>query len=386
MLNERINKNENSGHFAFLDSLRGLAALTVIASHYVLSYGLLCKKAWCDRLLSNTPFHIWWDGYAAVSLFFVLSGFVLSLKSFKESESASDLCIYWRKQFAPYVIMRFFRIGFPYGVAVLLGLLFRTFIPLYSDGALVPGDWFFRFWNDRLSLGMLLKELDLLGFHELSLLPQAWTLSIELVISLFIPLGIMLVFISDALAFLLAVFMLFFQSNICFVFHFLIGIILAKRYVLIGDYVQKHRAWQVILLCVGLFFYTFRFGFSVYLNEYWNAEIPDPIIFGVSALGSVCLLASVLASKRLKKHLLQPALCALGRLSYSIYLIHFAVLLRITPWFFHEFKALVHDPLLAWCLGLMVTISVSVLLAIPSFKWVEMGGVRIGRWLLSRYL
>lgn len=89
---------KESAHLAWLDSVRGLAALAVVASHYVRGYDLPCRGGACDRLLSNTPLRIWWDGAAAVSLFFVLSGLVLSLRYFRAGAagfSRADLAGYW---------------------------------------------------------------------------------------------------------------------------------------------------------------------------------------------------------------------------------------------------------------------------------------------------
>src|SRR4051794_39802460 len=70
---------------SFLDSVRGIAALSVVANHYVLAYGMP-KWQW---VLSRTPLSIWWDGPAAVSMFFVLSGLVLSIKHFHATKNPS---------------------------------------------------------------------------------------------------------------------------------------------------------------------------------------------------------------------------------------------------------------------------------------------------------
>lgn len=68
-------------HISYLDTIRGLAALTVISEHYVIAYGLPCETPLCQQILDFSPLHIWWDGTAAVSMFFVLSGLVLSIRS-----------------------------------------------------------------------------------------------------------------------------------------------------------------------------------------------------------------------------------------------------------------------------------------------------------------
>ena len=74
-----------------LDGLRGLAAFVVVVHHaFLVSPGLadsyqgqraqLTGGWW----LTHTPLHLVWDGPAAVIVFFVLSGFVLTLPFLRE--------------------------------------------------------------------------------------------------------------------------------------------------------------------------------------------------------------------------------------------------------------------------------------------------------------
>lgn len=63
--------------FAELDSLRGIAAFLVMSSHLIMLE--FYNKSEYYHLLDDTPFRIFWSGHQSVILFFVLSGFVLSL-------------------------------------------------------------------------------------------------------------------------------------------------------------------------------------------------------------------------------------------------------------------------------------------------------------------
>lgn len=65
-----------SMRFHELDGLRGLAALTVFASHLVGSFNFHSNSF---AIINNSPLHIFWHGEGAVHLFFILSGFVLTL-------------------------------------------------------------------------------------------------------------------------------------------------------------------------------------------------------------------------------------------------------------------------------------------------------------------
>ncbi|WP_264293866.1 acyltransferase family protein [Diaphorobacter aerolatus] len=75
--------------FASLDGLRGVACVVVVICHYLQIYvpaafegkypDLFGEKWWV-----NSPLNLLFNGHAAVILFFVLSGFVLSAPFFRE--------------------------------------------------------------------------------------------------------------------------------------------------------------------------------------------------------------------------------------------------------------------------------------------------------------
>ena len=70
-----------------LDGLRGLAALVVVVCHSLLiapvfadAYrGILPRTGTWQWMLTSTPLHLFWAGNEAVLVFFILSGFVLTL-------------------------------------------------------------------------------------------------------------------------------------------------------------------------------------------------------------------------------------------------------------------------------------------------------------------
>lgn len=81
--------------FEYLDALRGLACLMVVFSHCTLVFFPVIHSFetyenadafYVQYFLNQSPFGVFWSGTAAVYIFFVLSGIVLS-HSFSRKES-----------------------------------------------------------------------------------------------------------------------------------------------------------------------------------------------------------------------------------------------------------------------------------------------------------
>src|SRR3954454_3511925 len=78
-----------SARYTALDGLRGIAALVVVIHHSLLLIAVLASPYFTGRSaaaagtfawwLLYTPLHLVWEGTGAVYVFFVLSGFVLTL-------------------------------------------------------------------------------------------------------------------------------------------------------------------------------------------------------------------------------------------------------------------------------------------------------------------
>lgn len=123
--------------FEELDSLRGLAAITVVIHHL----SLVVPSILLNEKLKFTLLHILWAGHEAVILFFVLSGFVLSLPYLnKKAPSYRD-----------YLIKRLCRIYIPYAASIvvaviLMAMLSRRGIPELS--AMINNTWITSFSSD----------------------------------------------------------------------------------------------------------------------------------------------------------------------------------------------------------------------------------------------
>jgi len=323
----------------YIDSLRGFAALSVCFSHFALafnpSYSFLTQ-------FHNHPIHFLWDGAAAVSLFFVLSGFVLSLKYFnKENYNLSLLKFY---------IARIFRLMLPFIVCLLASYWAYTFIwQLYvTQPETTP--WLYNEWS------MLEKQKDSSFWTQFFLVlpqtshfyvPQAWTLTLELQLSFLLPL--LMVWIKHKVFSLFLFFLCIIPLEVYYqqqtysiytiaLFHFSLGIFLAKNIHFIKyQYQRSNKLVKLLFWSIALLFYSFRYT----LYPWFFDSLLRPIdVSYMTALGSGMLIALIIASHHMQKILNFKPFVLIGKISYSIYLLHFLLLLTLVPGLIHYLNTL----------------------------------------------
>jgi peptidoglycan/LPS O-acetylase OafA/YrhL len=362
-------------HITYLDSIRGLAAFTVINDHFVTAYDLPCVDSFCKNLLDLTPLHIWWDGSAAVSMFFVLSGLVLSLKYFRLGHQA-DLNNF---KLLPYITGRLFRIWLPYVVILMISAAFywHTVNSPLLNTALPPTEWIVNMWrNHALTPIAMLRESFLLSLPAMVvLLPQAWTLTIELVLSLLLPIGLLLEKQGSlwlALFSLIAVFLLGVSP---FLLHFALGLLIARYYTVIANYLRPKPWLRRFILLLGLLFYT---AISTTAHVF-----SETFMWIVTGLGAGLIIIYTISSHRTQSFLEWPILRQLGKVSYSAYLIHMLILLCLTPFLLTQLELFSSNHLWLWLGAWLLTVISVQLLSLLSYYYIEIPSISLGRKLIN---
>ena len=159
-----------SSHISIINSLRGIAALSVCLYHFV------CTTT--GYITNQNLLDIFHYGAKGVQVFFIISGIVIPLSMIKSEYEFSF--------FPKFILKRFIRIEPPYIGVVILGIIYlivRNYIPSSADVDLTPSlrDVF-------LHLGYLVPFVEDAQWIN----PVFWTLSIEfqyyLILALTIPL------------------------------------------------------------------------------------------------------------------------------------------------------------------------------------------------------
>jgi peptidoglycan/LPS O-acetylase OafA/YrhL len=369
-----------------LESIRGLAALMVAGSHSLLVYPTTGVSNWVTnsmRLVLN--------GDAAVTMFFLLSGLVLGMGLQREGKGSAQT-------FLNYAIRRMFRI---YPVFFVSTIVVLTFLFL-GQKWFGNGGWFNHVSTYRKTLlntevlpsKSLIRDNLLLMNSTLNIV--TWTLGVELFCSLMLPFthfarlrmpasGLWMILLACfSLVFLSKWFLLlgwielegsFNWSIFGFLFLFYLGYLLP----ILGPqcfsrFKPRPRVTRVLFLLFTMVWLsanslqdTYRIGAGLAV---WG-------ILGLLLYGADLREFKLLDSISVRK---------LGKISYSFYLLHDLVLVVIArcvaQWIFHAHTPA--SPLLSNIAIAIVSIAMAALLASVAHRFVELPGIRCGKFLCER--
>ena len=164
--------SKKSSHIPVIDSFRGLAASLVCFYHFVYTT--------IDYIQTDWILEIFHHGKRGVQLFFIISGIVIPLSLIKSKYKLNN---WW-----PFIMKRFIRIEPPYLAAILVGIIYlivRNYIPGSASIDLTPS-----LLEIILHLGYLIPFFEETNWIN----PVFWTLAVEfqyyLVLSLIFPMAI----------------------------------------------------------------------------------------------------------------------------------------------------------------------------------------------------
>lgn len=378
-----------SHRFRELDSLRGLAACTVVAQHcllilpqtYVLVSGGYRGKSSIIYALIFSPIHILWAGREAVILFFLLSGFVLSLPFYSGQKI----------HYASFLVKRICRIYIPYAVAVTIAIAAAHAFSRHGIYGL--SKWFNYVWTVPLDWQMVRNHYLLLGsFDNARLDPVIWSLVQEMRISIIFPLLMFFVLRFDWKIILASAIALYYIvgyrldplgiTNLHLPYN---DVLMTARYIgmfLAGALIAKHRRTLIqcyqslpplghfLMLAAGIGLYTYTWLFPE-IHAIHEQYICDAAI----CLGAALIIIAALSSQRLSQCLQKKPLILLGKISYSIYLFHAIELIACFNIFYGK---------LPYVSILGIAISSIFVVSVAAYYLCEEPSIKLGRYLTRR--
>lgn len=364
--------------FKSLDSIRGLAALAVLFGH--ISGMFIWPEKWIKWMkwpLLNMAF----DGRSAVTMFFVLSGFVLAYPYVSGAGARLNVPLFYAR--------RIIRIWLPWFCAFVLALICRCWLfqPFATHPPANCSYWQLPVrWQE-----VLLQCVFLFHNGPGQILPQDWSLGIELIGSALIPLLVILAWkplhwlwlsLLAAVLFVIVPQESYFNSG-SFYTSFILGVLLARHHgALIAKMKQLKFHHRLFVLLAGVALYQAR---RIEDHFGYNEAMADQVAWVICSIGCVFIIAASLSSRRIDAFLITRPVLWVGHISYSIYLLQSMVIICFLPPLFAALNRLGFgaSPWLlpfSWVCGLTLTLA----LAWPFYLLVEVPSVNLGRTLSSK--
>ena len=378
--------NTSPLHLDFLDGIRGWAALMVVFSHL-----FICLFPKILPVLTGPWFRFISDGGLAVYIFFVLSGFALSIGPLSRGRA---------KPFAAAVLSRYVRLLIPILVTSFLVLLLlkagwmfhRAAIPIVGDT-----EWLSRFYVLTPSLsGMLQFSFWGVFYGDSSYNSSLWTMAWEITGSLLVyvllwartrqpralwPVAVLLLLASltvDAAVWQSARLSASLQSQAWLLYlhgagavpSFLTGYAMAWLY--------AHRRAPRYRTIIGMAGAGGVIALVTVLSRGMELAL-IPLSLALWSLASV-FVGSVLLAFPLQRFFSLPLSRWLGHISFPLYLVHISVLCSLGCWLIVRVDAAGYGPVAMVSIVSAAVLGVSLLLA-HLLQPMERASIRASRWV-----
>lgn len=346
--------SDSSPRITSLDGLRGLAALGVVLYHLsLLAHPALSASTWA--WMTQSPLKVLFPGTEAVLVFFVLSGLVVALPALRPGFS-------WRRYY-PARLLRLY-------VPVLGALVFATILILVlpRDPSTMPeGSWMRDAQASEVTPAAFLAEASLLP-ESYDIDNVLWSLRWELFFSLLLPLFVWFALRCRRASIPLAVLamlatvagrLLEIDALVYFPV-FLLGTIIAINVDAIRAFAERrdsHWLWPgVAVLSIALLLASW-FARPLVAG---GIEIAD-LLWGLAGIGAFGVVVVTIAWRRARTVLERPSAQWLGRISFSLYLVHAPILGTLGYLFGME----------RWWLTCVIGLPLSIVVGAVFHRWVE---------------
>lgn len=383
-----------AGKIDYLDGLRGIAAVNVMIMHFfvvlapAMIYGsrMSSRLGSIEHLFSGTPLGLIGAGNFSVCIFFVLSGYVLTQKYFATRDKNIIISS---------AVRRYIRLVVPVFVTVILAYLLAStgLFHYFLEAVAVTGNNnYANYWTFTPNIFSAVKSAlwGSIFSGDDTYNPVLWTMTTEFYGSMLV-FGMALFFgsIRTRWTFYLASAVLFFNT---YYLAFIIGMVFADIFNNKKPIFKTGNSTVLsIILFLGLILGSYPIGtvtadsFYGFLN---NGLFRTPKLT-YHIIGSGMVMYVLLNSRRLQYVLSSQVPVFLGKISYSLYLIHFLIISTFTCAVF-----LFLHSILPYGAAFSISCFLSLLLILPFsylfYKYVDTAGVELSKsfynWLYTCYI
>lgn len=375
----------------YLESIRGIAALAVVFHHVVLAFAPAIYETQRTlpiliRILLVSPVSLLINGDFAVRIFFVLSGFVLSLSYFRKKQT---------RVLTAAVSRRYLRLMLPALGSVIFAWVLLKFGWYWNrEAAALMGSpqthhWLLRWFRLDRSFADAVREGAYGTFFHFdfrrTLNSNLWTMPIEWAGSLIVFSLLALCGWVQRRFFVYAIVVItFYAIEWPFLVDFVAGLALCDVFTRCerSDWeTWLSPVWPTAALVGGLIlggilreWPNTHAGFSYYFVSCW------------SVLPAILIVGGVAFSSKLHHTLESRAMAFLGKISFPLYLFHLFVIFSLGCWLYVCLRGWAMSHPSSALISAVVCIAISVLLAWALYFILELPTLRfarrVGQWFM----
>ncbi|MEH2279637.1 MAG: acyltransferase [Nostoc sp.] len=345
--------SSNNNHFAYLNGLRGLAASIVVIFHFLMVFypatvngNPKISHIPVDVWLYNSPFGFFYNGRFAVSIFFVLSGYVLTKSYFinKDKEILiKRLLARYPRLFIPSVVSMLFAFVLLQSGAYQIFHLNNGASEIFNYSERLSFNHPVLYTLNSIFLGIFFGDYE----TEQILNTVLWTMGIEFKGSLLVLSAAFFIdnikyknLIVGVIAVLVTV---FYQRDGIHYAAFLLGMLFASNNIKS----RSNNYWLLSLFIPGLYLGGYFYKSESYLLfthfltmkkvidiSHFYSDIPSElsIDYFYYTLGAIITVYCTLKCVWLQKIFASGILMYLGKISFSLYLMHQPIINSLCAW------------------------------------------------------
>jgi peptidoglycan/LPS O-acetylase OafA/YrhL len=376
----------------YLESIRGIAALVVVFHHVVLTFAPAMYETQqalpiLIRILLASPVSLLINGEFAVRIFFVLSGFVLSLSYFRKNQP---------RVLTAAASRRYLRLMLPAFASVIFGwILLKSGLLWNRDAAALMGgspqthQWLFRWFRLDRSLADAVSEGAYGTFFHFefkrTLNPNLWTMPIEWAGSLIVFSLLALCGWLQRRFFVYAIVaIIFYAIGWLFLVDFVAGLALCDVFTRCerSDWeTWLSPVWPTAALLAGL-------TLGGMLGEWPNthAGLNEYFVSCWPVIPAILIVGGVAFSSQLHHTLESRAMAFLGEISFPLYLFHLFVIFSLGCRLYICLRRAAISHTGSVLISAVVSVGISVLLAWALYFVLELPSLslarRVGQWFM----
>lgn len=330
-----------------LEGLRGIAALAVFFAHFIAAFlpysvrGLfrggsqIPQRFWWEPILSNPAVNLLMNGALAVQIFFVLSGYVLTKRYFEKDDQMS-LRIGLTKRYTRLVIPVFVSCVFAW-VILTMGWMGTGLAPVLSAAGWPMASYAAPISFTEVVTGSFFR-IPFFGLGT-AINSPLWTMYVEMAGS-FILFGVYLVFGKEKPLWIIGSFTLIMlmwkpsDSTMIYFFAILSGSLIHY----FKDWLVSRPIFAVLSGVIGVLIGAFSYSrFYAPLHKIdlphlgwplFNLEASEITLY--TAIGAFFIVCSVIGSARIAWIFALRIPVYLGRISFSLYLLHWPIICSLS--------------------------------------------------------